>query len=742
MRTPPSNARARKAGALAAELIELRAQLSEATETLEAIRNGTIDSLMIGSPGDEQVYSLTSVDRSYRLIFDGMGEGAATISSSGIILDANPRLNQMLGRSDGALLGIAAQELATAPSRDVLIGLLQVGTGQSDRAELDLSLPGGTSLPVMVSASGLKMEQTLVRCLVVTDLTAPRRAEQDLTDANSDLRSQAAELSEARDEALEARREAEAATRAKSAFLAAMSHEIRTPMYAVIGLTELLLDTPLDPVQQEYLDTVSSSGDALLAIINDILDYSKIESGAMDLELQPFDLRDLVEAAIDLVGAPARAKRLDLLVDIDACCPPSFVGDVTRLRQVLVNLIGNAVKFTSSGEVVVTLTTTEATPGDLCLDVAVRDTGIGIRSDQIDRLFRAFSQVEASTTRVYGGTGLGLAISARLVEAMGGRIEVSSEAGRGSTFHFSIPGPRHADAARDQPQGSGDLAGLHVLVVDDNATSGRILQRQLDSWGSTSDIADGAKAALDLVRGRRYDAAIVDRDVIDVDGKDLPASLRELPGCSRLPLVLLTFETLREDRLDASVTAELMKPARLAKLRRALVNVVRGAPAPDKPRSAVGEYDTVDGLRVLLVEDNPINQRVGLLMLGRVGCRSDVAGNGVEALAALDHSTYDIILMDVQMPEMDGLEASRQIRRTFAADRQPTIVAMTANAMPDDRRECQQAGMDDYLPKPFRLEQLAAVLSKWRPSESVARRRDLATETERERISARPGDRN
>jgi PAS domain S-box-containing protein len=721
--TPPGNAGTPSGDASVAELAELRARLSEVTETLEAIRSGTVDSLIIGGPGEEQVYSLASVDRSYRLIFDGMSEGAATISASGIILDANVRFSQMLGRPDGGLAGGAAEELATTSSRPVLARLLRVGTGESDRADLDLTLPDGSSLPVMVSASGLRMEQTLVRCLVVTDLTARLRAERDLTDANDDLRVQAAELAVARDDALAARREAEAATRAKSAFLAAMSHEIRTPMYAVIGLTGLLLETHLDSVQRDHLETVSTSSDALLGIINDVLDYSKIESGAMDLEQQPFDVRDLVEGAIDLVSAPARAKRLALVVDIDACCPPMLVGDVARLRQVLVNLVGNAVKFTASGEVVVTLTATDAIPGELWLEVAVRDSGIGIAPDKMDRLFRAFSQVEASTTRVYGGTGLGLAISARLVEAMGGRIDVSSEPGRGSTFHFSIPTARHADPGRDQHGRSGDLAGLHALVVDDNATRRRTLQRQLDGWGFTSDGAERAVVALDLARGRHYDVAIVDMDpeMTDGDCEDLPVALRELPGSGHLPLVLLTFATPRENRHDGPFATELLKPARMAKLHLALVHAIHGAPAPSTPPSVGAESQGYGDLRVLLVEDNLFNQKVGLLMLGRLGCRPDVAGDGVEALAALSRGAYDVILMDVQMPRMDGLEACRKIRTDFAADRQPAIVAMTANAMADDQRECMLAGMDDYLAKPFHVEALAGVLEKWRPGGSGSR---------------------
>jgi PAS domain S-box-containing protein len=698
------------------ELAELHEQLREAHEVVEAIRNGTVDSLVIGRPGEEQIYALSSVDRLYRLIVEGMNEGAATISAGGLVLYANPYLCRMVGRPASELVGVAAEELATTECRPALARLLDVGPRESARAELELTVPGATPLTVAVSASGFKMDQALFRCLVVTDLTTRRQAEHDLTDVNSVLRSQAAELSDARDLAQQASRHAEAANLAKSAFLAAMSHEIRTPMNAVIGLTGLLLDTDLDPVQREYLDTVRSSGDALLAIINDVLDYSKIESGAMDLELLPMDVRDLVEGAVDLVAAQASAKQLDVLADIDASCGDLLLGDVTRLRQVLVNLLSNAVKFTSSGEVLITVRTADTGDGSLVLSVAVTDTGIGIYADQMDRLFRSFSQVEPSISRVYGGTGLGLAISARLVEAMGGNIAVDSEPGRGSTFHFSIPTARAERPAPYNHRGPGDLAGLHVLVVDDSANSGRIIQRLLGDFGSTSDVADGPVPAVALARQRRYDISIVDTDMTDGDAVDLALALRQLPGLSRLPLLLISAQALGDDRrLDREFVVELAKPTKSAPLHRALVSALNGRPAAPGPHSENANEAVGAGLRVLLVEDNAVNQKIGLLQLGKAGCRADVAGNGTEALTALRRVPYDLIFMDVQMPEMDGLEASRQIRSNFPDSRQPIIVALTAYALTEDRCRCLEAGMDDYMSKPVRMEQFVAMLAKWRP---------------------------
>jgi PAS domain S-box-containing protein len=630
----------------------------------------------------------------------------------GRYLLANEPLQRMFGVTEAELLGQTDQRIERADLSKWRDSDLQARQGPfhlEECVEVDGTLRYFESVRFPLFDAEGHLYST---CGIALDVTERRRA--------------ALAAAKARDEAV-------AATRAKSSFLATMSHEIRTPMNAVIGMTGLLLDTGLDVEQREYVETVRSSGDALLGIINDILDYSKIESGRMELELQPFDLEDLVEGALDLVALQADAKQLDLIADIDPACPPTLVGDVTRIRQVLVNLLSNAVKFTIAGDVIVKATMDETGDGPIRLCLSVADTGIGVPADRMDRLFRSFSQVESSTTRTYGGTGLGLAISARLVEAMDGQIGVDSEPGRGSTFSFSFPTVHQATESPRRPELQA-FPGLHALVVDDNPTARRVLQRHLECWGATSDAAGSGASALVLAgQGRHYDFALLDTDVAatDVagtDGGDLAAALRALPSYGDLPLVLLSSRVgLDDGDGDLQFAARLVRPAKSVLLHRAIVAARRPAnrsPAggPEAPTAGGATSDGAmsaaapskpprSPLRVLLAEDNKVNQRVALLMLDRLGYRADVAGNGIEAIQALRSAPYDLVLMDVQMPEMDGLEATRRIRSEFPPDRQPVIFAMTANAMSDDRAMCLGAGMDDFMSKPFRRDDLADALA-------------------------------
>jgi diguanylate cyclase (GGDEF)-like protein/PAS domain S-box-containing protein len=533
---------------------------------------------------------------------------------------------------------------------------------------------------------------------------------------------------------LRAQREAEAANHAKSAFLATISHEIRTPLNAIVGMTTLLLDSQLGAEQQEFAEIIRGSSDALLEIINDILDFSKIEAGKMELEEQAFDLRECIESALDLVSGRATEKGIDLAYLIDPGVPPVIISDSTRLRQILLNLLSNALKFTETGEVVLSITAEAAgaAQAEACqLHFAVRDTGIGIPPPRMERLFRSFSQVDTSTTRKYGGTGLGLAISKRLAELMQGEMWVESEGipGKGSTFHFTILAARSSSPVpvylhARQPE----LAGKRVLIVDDNATNLYLLVRQVQSWGMLPRETDSPRQALAwLQAGESFDLALLDMQMPEMDGVRLASEIIELQGGqSGFPLVMLSSIGLKEiDEQGTTFAAYLTKPIKPSVLYSRLLAVfgrraVPTAPLPARAASATIRPTAPGPLRILLAEDILVNQKVALLMLDRIGYRADIAANGHEVLEAVGRQPYDVILMDVQMPEMDGLEATRHVRAgawpapggTACLDRQPYIIAMTANAMLEDRELCLAAGMDDYLSKPIHLDALAEVLQR------------------------------
>jgi PAS domain S-box-containing protein len=544
------------------------------------------------------------------------------------------------------------------------------------------------------------------------DVTAERRAQGEIVRARDQAERLNGQLEEALGRANQLAQEAAAATVAKSEFLANMSHEIRTPLNAVIGMSGLLLGTGLSKDQRELAETIRSSGDSLLGLLNDILDYSKIESGRLDLEKRPFDLRECLESALDVLAGRAAEKDIDLLCDFDAGVPELVAGDDTRLRQVLVNLLSNAVKFTARGEVLLSVARVSPEAGDVRLRFGVHDSGIGIPNDRMDRLFKTFSQVDASTTRQFGGTGLGLAICKRIVELMGGKIWVESTAGTGSVFSFEIAVEAVPVAKPSGPSRAPVLAGRRVLIVDDNATSCRVLGQQCIAWGlMPRAVGSGPEALTLLGQENSFDLALIDMEMPGMSGPEVIAAIRRLPFAAKLPIAMLARRGRPRIAEELGLAGFVSKPLRTSALYDLLLEILLNRPVS----RATAVVDSAPlghthPLAILVAEDNPVNQRVAILMLQRLGYRADLAANGREALEAVERQRYDIVLMDVQMPDMDGLQAAREICARRAASVRPRIVAMTANASTSDRDECFAAGMDDFLTKPVRQADLRKAL--------------------------------
>jgi len=680
------------------------------------INANIVQNLTLRLESDAREKTLAESEEKYRRLFELSKDPMCLIVGRRPIM-ANEAASRLLGyESPQHLISTPPSQLSPEfqedgrPSREQADEMTEIAFRDGyHRFEWMHLRKNGETIPVESALTRIPFQGGDALFCVLRDITKRKRAERAL---------------------IEAREQAESASKAKSEFLAIMSHEIRTPMNAVLGMAELLQDTDLEQEQQEFADTIYQSGRSLLGIIDNILDFSKIEAGRLELSRGPFDLEHLVREVAQLLAERARERNLALLVEYQPGCPRVFVGDAGRIRQILLNLVGNALKFTERGEVVVKVLCSDIRPERATARLLVQDSGIGIPPEQKEQLFESFTQADSSTTRRYGGTGLGLAISKQLVEMMDGEIGVESKPGRGTVFWFALTLPRGKAA---QPVAAIELNGLRLLTVDDNPVNRQLIHLQLEGTGIRLREASSAKEAMELLRkaqtgGTPFNIALVDRSMPERDGIALTRMIGADPQLSGLPVIMMTssgdcgeFEKGR----SAGISACLSKPLSRDTLRQSITSVLTARKREtdaklSRPVKGTSIPPSAMAGRVLVAEDVPANQKVVESMLRRLGIEVEVAADGNEVVAAYARQDFDLILMDCQMPEMDGFEATRQIREAEKeSGTQTPIIALTANATEAYRRKCLDAGMDDFIAKPFEMQTLEQMLLRWLPGQGV-----------------------
>lgn len=647
------------------------------------------------------IHNLIESEEKYRAIVESTRD-LICIFRKETILYVNEMAEPMLGYSSHELYDLDYFSLFDPVDRERVEEIkfnLRELSRQDNKIEAILLTKNGEQRNCEFNIRKIRFKGEPAAMAVIRDITDYKRALNELTAAKSD---------------------AESANRIKSDFLAMMSHEIRTPMNGVIGMTSLLLNTPLTAAQRDYAETVQVSGESLIGIINDILDFSKIESGKMELEETNFELRSCIEDTLDLFALKAIEKGLDLLYMIDSDVPANLIGDSNRLRQILINLVNNAIKFTERGEVYISVQQLQEKNGIIELKFSIKDSGIGISQETISTLFEPFIQADSSTTRKYGGTGLGLAISKRLATLMGGEIWADSEPGTGSTFSFTIK-VRNSGVAQARLHVKGflpQMRGRRVLIVDDNQTNRQILRLQFESWGFVPSLAASGVEALSTIETEAtYDLIVLDLQMPEMDGIELAGRIRNIRLKGVAPLLLLSSSGDLNYSAGQLFAGQLSKPVRQKVLFQEVLQIMTEASKREKNEEKSAEIDfslsTRFPLRILIAEDNLVNQKLAISILNIMGYNVDAVVNGNEAVEILHRKDFDIILMDIQMPELSGIEATIKIKESIPVSRQPHIIAVTANAMSGDREKCLEAGMVDYMAKPIVIKQLQEMIIKW-----------------------------